>query len=626
MVETYGTHKDASPAATIKKIRNILHNLGIVPMEHYWDSFGESNHSVVLADPGLGATNGKGISREYALASAHGEFMERLQNFFLYKKGYGLMKEPRIEIPDRVVKDISFGSPFLGKFCRAFGIDPECPKEIGMPVMFFPYWDVFNKKVTDIPAIVLGSSNGMCAGNTPEEALVEGICEIFERYILSQLFFKSAALPTIPTEDIKDLGVYRIIEDMRSNGYHVIVKDMTLGGRYPVVGTLLLNKDRTKYSVRLGSSPIFETALQRCLTEIVQNSCLSDFEYKMVKLEFDFCEQLLEDRKSKNKTLLRYYYSHNNISGVGHYPSDLFTECSPDFSYKNAFEKNYADSKQSLYFLINLIKQQNQDLYIRDVDFLGFPAYHIYISELSCVESKWFFPEVNDFLFFLSRGRERNNILRLKSLDNEKLRILADCIKKDVDSPFSNPNMYSPANLIGRISLKPSKAYPFRFDQIPYTILLVLILYRLKEYRQALKYLKVALNRKENEYEQFRGFDIEGLRDTFKMKLSRELPLKDPASYLYQAMFLFLKKLAGEVPEKEAESQIAEYFGRQHTDELLDFLSMKSLGVPNCGECSRCPLKEECMYDKWKQRIDAINDTKKGNFPDQANLKKLFNI
>jgi ribosomal protein S12 methylthiotransferase accessory factor YcaO len=622
---TYGTHKDERPAATIKYIRNILHNLGIVPVEYHWDSFGEANHSVVLADPGLGAVNGKGISREYALASAHGEFIERVQNFHLYRREYGLMKETGMEIPDQVVKDISYGAPFLGKFCPALGINPESPREIGIPTLFFPFWDVFNKKVTEIPSMLLNSSNGMCAGNTPEEALGEGICEIIERYVLSRLFFNSAALPTIPMEDIKHLGVYRLIDDIHKNGYHVIVKDMTLGGRYPVVGTLLFNKDRTKYSVRLGSSTIFETALQRCLTEIAQNSSFSDFEYKMVNFQFDFCEKLLEDRNSKDKKLLLHYYAHNNISGVGHFPADLFTEAPTDRSYRDAFEEKFKNSKQSLYFLLNLIKCLNRDLYIRDVNFLGFPAYRVYISELSCVDRMWFLEDVEDYLLFSFRTGERENILRLKSLGDDELRQLAECMQKDIASPaFSAPNMYPAAPVIPPISLKPSKAYPFRIDQIPYTLLLVLILYRLKEYRPALDYLTLTMDRKKVEYEQFSGFDLEGLRHAFKNKLSRELPLPDHAGYLFQPMFFFLKKLSAGVPKSEAEAQTAEYFGRQRTDELLDLLSMKTLGVPDCGDCSSCYLREECRYDKWKQRINAVNEPKKQNYPDQANLEKLF--
>lgn len=626
MIATYGTHKDAVPVNTIAKIKTILHNLGIEPVVHYWDSFGEANYSMVLTDPGLCITNGKGISREYALASAYGEFMERLQNLYLFPTSYGLMKEPLTGFPDAVLKDISFAAPFLGKFLRMLGVDPNSPKEVGLPTQFLPFWDVFNKKATYIPTLALDSSNGMCAGNTPEEALIEGICEILERYVLSQLFFKSAVLPDIPMEDIKNLGVYRLIDDISKNGYHVIVKDMTLGGKFPVVGTLLLNKDRTKYRVRLGSSPIFETAVQRCLTEIAQSSSFSDFEYKMADLQFDYCEKLVAERNSKDKKLLIYHFSQNKITGVGHFPADLFTEGTPDGSYKKAFEEKFNNSKQSLHFLLDIIKGCKQDLYIRDVNFLDFPAYQLYISQLSCVGQAWFLENPDEFLSIIVRNRTRGNILRLNSLDDTSLNQLAATMKEDIASPiFGIPNMYSATYFVSSIAFGASQAFPFRFDQIPYTIMLVLILYRLKEYREALNYLTTVLDKKKTEYEQLSGFDLAALRACTKSKLQRHLPLEDPAVYLYQPMYYFIKKLSLGIPENEAKEKTAKYFGEKRTAELLDFLSMKTLGVPNCGDCSRCSLRDECLYEKWSRRIKAIDASIKNYFPAQANLEKLFN-
>lgn len=625
MIITYGTHKDAAPVNTVTKIKTILNNLGIEPVVHYWDSFGEANHSLVLTDPGLGITNGKGISREYALASAYGEFMERLQNLYLFPSAYGLMKEPLTGFPDAVFKDISFAAPFLGKFLRALGVDPNSPKEIGIPAQFLPFWDVFNKKVTHIPVLALGSSNGMCAGNTPEEALIEGICEIFERYVLSQLFFKSAVLPDIPMDDIKNLGVCRLIDDISKNGYHVIVKDMSLGGKFPVVGTILLNKDRTKYRVRLGSSPIFETAVQRCLTEIAQSSSFSDFEYKMVDFQFDYCERLVSERDSKNKKLLLYHFSQNKITGVGHFPADLFMEGTPACSYKNAFQEEFKNSKQSLHFLLDIIKELKRDLYIRDVNFLGFPAYQIYISQVSCVDLAWFLDDADEFLSSMDRNRIRGNVLRLKSLDDNALRQLALTMKEDIASPiFGIPDMYPATYFISSLSFVSAKTFPFRFDQIPYTVILVIILYRLKEYREALDYLTAVLGRKKIEHEQLSGFDLAGLRAVAKKKLQHHLPLEDPAAYLYQPMYYFIKKLSLGIPVNEAKKKTAKYFGEKRTDELLDFLSMKTIGLPNCGDCSNCPLHAECLYDQWSRRVRAIDASIKRHFPAQADLEKLF--
>ena len=79
--------KDCTPRETIEKIKKILNSFSIKVIEKRMININNSFYSVrvELRDfPGIG-TNGKGITRDYALASAYGEFMERLQSFFLIK-------------------------------------------------------------------------------------------------------------------------------------------------------------------------------------------------------------------------------------------------------------------------------------------------------------------------------------------------------------------------------------------------------------------------------------------------------------------------------------------------------------------------------------------------------------
>ena len=50
---------------------------------------------------------------------------------------------------------------------------------------YVPYYDVFNKTLVNLPIDIIFniiSTSGMCAGNTPEEALVQGISEVLERF------------------------------------------------------------------------------------------------------------------------------------------------------------------------------------------------------------------------------------------------------------------------------------------------------------------------------------------------------------------------------------------------------------------------------------------------------------
>ena len=80
-------HKDAQPINTIQRIRRILYSLGILTAEK-WYQTGDSMYSVRVEITGTDiGQNGKGTTEAYALASAYGEFIERLQLGTLYNVG-----------------------------------------------------------------------------------------------------------------------------------------------------------------------------------------------------------------------------------------------------------------------------------------------------------------------------------------------------------------------------------------------------------------------------------------------------------------------------------------------------------------------------------------------------------
>ncbi len=84
---TYATrYKECNPRDTIHKIRNILHDLGILTAEIWQQNNVNGYHSLNMPIVGTNLfTNGKGTSQEYALASAYAEMVERLQNIGSFK-------------------------------------------------------------------------------------------------------------------------------------------------------------------------------------------------------------------------------------------------------------------------------------------------------------------------------------------------------------------------------------------------------------------------------------------------------------------------------------------------------------------------------------------------------------
>ena len=71
--------KDRNPKETVENIQGILDGLGLVCSEHWNDSGIENCHSVNLSLQGA-FTNGKGVTKDLARASAYAEMAERLQS------------------------------------------------------------------------------------------------------------------------------------------------------------------------------------------------------------------------------------------------------------------------------------------------------------------------------------------------------------------------------------------------------------------------------------------------------------------------------------------------------------------------------------------------------------------
>lgn len=174
-------HKDKTPAATIRDVRRLLDALGIVTIESRWWEVEGKTFSVRLEADGVWkgcAVNGKGASRELALASAYGEFMERLQNGLFTEPTFWVMPELFTPPDARVltVKEVcrrwprTAGQLFTKEAIALLG---------AQEVPCVPFYDSRADELAYLPLRFLRmthSSTGMTAGNTAAEALVQGLC------------------------------------------------------------------------------------------------------------------------------------------------------------------------------------------------------------------------------------------------------------------------------------------------------------------------------------------------------------------------------------------------------------------------------------------------------------------
>lgn len=595
MLNGYDKHKDATPIETIGRIRKILSDIGILTIEVDWKNSHDSYYSVRVITNIFGygvGTNGKGITAEYALASAYSEFMERLQNLMLFKRSFGLMKETKILFPDSKIlsksevsksnKDIHSSITKGKSGDHFFEYDDE--------ILCHSYYSVNKKKVCFLPDSVLAvtGSNGMCAGNTPQEAIAQGICEILERYSVNYIYKNKINVPNIDMKDIVGLNIYSYIKIIETSGYSLIIKDCTLSGRIPVLAVVIFNKNYSKALVKFGSDPNFEVALMRCLSEGFQGVSNKDLDTKMIS--FNTIDQTASI--SSNKCPDDFWetkFINNFIKSKG------------EPNYKSAFEQNYKGSQATLDFLIQRLKEDGHNIYIKDVSFLDYPSYHIFIPGLSDLYGY-------DYAYNFSKAVSiiKPTLLNLKNSNSSDIKNCIVAIENFLDDPlrsfvysddlgrfvkdFSSVNLYSESDLFS-LNLE---------------YLLCLLYYRVGDFKNAANNLNKHLI----------------LLEQNNINLGNIKYFKCILSY-------FDLKVTGE-SENTIAKTLSSIYGNQITSEVFSDIGNNEnafafLKLPTCGDCSSCESINECFYKDWRTMADILNSKLEENVIDQNNLSKVLN-
>jgi len=295
--------KDLPLEQTIANMSAILAELGmkieiaswrnIVP--HVW-----SLHVRDAASP-MCFTNGKGATKESALCSALGEFIERLScNFFYNDQFFGeeiagsefvhypnekwFQPGPNDELPAEILDDHCRGiyDPD-GELCGSHLIDTNSGR-VDRGIVSLPFLRRSDGETVHFPSNLIENlflSNGMSAGNTLAEAQVQCLSEIFERAVKKQIIEEEIALPDVPLAVLERYPeLLEGIRALEAQGFPLLVKDASLGGQFPVACVTLMNPRTGGVFASFGAHPSFHVALERSLTELLQGRSfegLNDF-------------------------------------------------------------------------------------------------------------------------------------------------------------------------------------------------------------------------------------------------------------------------------------------------------------------------------------------------------------
>ncbi len=586
MTISFGIHKDQEPAKTVQRVQGILRSLGIQTYEDNWAQATDHSYSFTLHDADFPATRtgGKGVSRSWALASGYAEFIERIQTGFLYKREYGLMphsgrldRDLRRVPTEEVLKEHQHIIPFLCSPPSENLIDL-----LGDELTCAPFFHVNSGRVVDLPIDLIQQctwTTGVCAGNTPHEAILHGICEVLEKYVRREVLLTQAEAPTIACSSVRHLEIRELVTSLRGQGFSILLKDCSLGGRLPVAGAVVFNRDRSRCEARFGADPFLEVSLQRSLVEAVQgvrssaDENWSRFDLSAFSNRPDSglrhqCNAISELTKSKQL-------------GRGRVPTEfLFSHHSGD--WQAPFQRRFRSNRESLNWLLDLLRSQGHDIFVRDVSDLGFPSYYVYIPGMS--EDVGPMDEQRLRYHWSDRVLFGRVLLGLGDAELESVKEVVLKLESYLEHPFFSVLFRErPMSEWMGIRLMSSSS---SFGGLDVRQLLALMSLRIGDYRKAFLHL--------DEYVKS-GADLGGL----------ELYTRGVLTY-------FKLRSAGSSAES-ARLHLSEVFGNHLCSEVLADVgepesAFQHLTLPACGDCGRCAVSEDCYFETWEKRISSIRD------------------
>jgi ribosomal protein S12 methylthiotransferase accessory factor len=388
---TFITGKDAALESTISTLQGKLQHLGFHIEERSWLNPVDGIWSVHIRDRDcpLLFSNGKGATRLACLASALGEFMERLSTNYFWTHFYlgpdvagsafvHFPQERWFVVPEDGAWPAVLLTPELQKL-----YNPQSEVEASSLVDFnsgnqergicaIPYVCERDGQTVYFPVNIIGNlyvSNGMAAGNTQQEARTQALSEIFERSIKARIISEGLCLPDVPDEVIARYPrIERGIAALREAGFGILVKDASLGGQYPVMNVTLLNPQDQGCFASFGAHPRFEVALERALTELLQGRAL-DALSGFPPPGFD-----LEETASSTNIEIHFVDS----SGVIHWK---FLGNTPDFEF---VDWNFSNTTAEDYaWCVQRLHSDGHDIYVADFTHLGVYACRILVPGLS---------------------------------------------------------------------------------------------------------------------------------------------------------------------------------------------------------------------------------------------------
>lgn len=474
MLEIKGKDRDLD--TTLSIIKDLLKKVGfnlvekevLNPTNNIWSIHLIDNDSVFY-------TNGKGSSKEAALASAYCEFLERLGNGFFfddYVLDGSLTSTDFLISPDekKIPLNKNFKNNLLNKDLWKF-YDPEnmydCNTFVDSyveanSIISLPFNSLLSNELIYFPIELLKNiyaSNGLSSGNSKKETLVQGISECIERGVKNYIIQEGLSLPIISDSYLESKNFLSTKKEIESYGYKLLVKDASLNGRFPVICVLLVDQTKGKILSSFGSHPDPEIAIERTLTELLQGRKLNSM--------VDFSSLTMNlDQVSDYANLESHFI---NSTGLLHY--NIVDNSDTNFKLWNFDLK----SNDPLNYLLKLLETEGYNVYSRTVQFGEMWVSRTVIPKLSEI-----YPPEDLEYDNRNRSTPIKNFLKNYNLPEKEL--------KEALKWFENSYIYGHDNLLKYIGIATDSTLNLTADEVE-----LLILIKLKKLNKVKEILSVGI-------------------------------------------------------------------------------------------------------------------------------------
>jgi len=291
---------------------------------------------------------------------------------------------------------------------------------------------------------------------------------------------------------------------------------------------------------------------------------------------------ILEDSFTIEEEVYGSYYQ-KFFNGIGKWPTCVISD-NPDYKFEGFDHPVSRSDEKDLRYLADLLLDLGHDIFVRDVSFLDFPAYYVYIPSMSSMWKKYL--DRGDFFEHRKKLFRAKQIFRnFKDAGLKEIRELAGIIEEKINKPMVN-NLY-PTNEEGMLDaiFNIPNTNP-KLSMLTADLFLFMLYYRSNDLKKALEYITRYLEKEKPERKIYLYYYC--IRDYLKLKIKRPDSINSMLARLYK------EDIAGKVIKDMAKPE--EIFSKME--------------LPNNFKCEDCKLSPHCQVSDYIHIIERIRKKK----------------